>query len=243
MTSDLFPIAILAGGLATRLRPLTEEVPKSMLELNGEPFVSHQLRLLSRSGIKRAVFCVGYHGKKIEDYVGNGDRFGVQVGYSYDGSALRGTGGAVRNALPKLGESFFVIYGDSYLECDFREIQSSFVKSGRNGLMTVYRNEDRLDKSNVVFADGEILAYDKVQRLDGMKHIDYGLGMFRRRAFEQFGAAEVFDLATVYQRLLAHRQLAACEVMKRFYEIGSLKGIEELADHLREQSEGRSHDV
>jgi N-acetyl-alpha-D-muramate 1-phosphate uridylyltransferase len=243
MNVEFFPMAILAGGLATRLRPLTDKFPKALLELNGEPFVYHQLRLLHRSGIERVVLCVAYRGQEIEEKVGDGRMFGLQVQYSYDGDKLRGTGGAVKNALSKLGESFFVLYGDSYLECDYGQIQSSFVKSGKSGLMTVHRNEDLWDKSNVEFTGGEIRAYDKIHRSAEMKHIDYGLGLFHRTSFLPYATSDEFDLASVYQMLLARGQLAAYEVTTRFYEIGSLKGIEDLANHLKKESEGERHDI
>ena len=236
MKDAMYPVAILAGGLASRLRPLTEKMPKALIEVNGEPFVHHQLRLLRLSGFNRVVLCVAYLGKEIEKSVGDGSRFGLCVEYSYDGESLRGTGGAIQNALPTLGDRFFVMYGDSYLECDHGEIQSSFVSSGKKGLMTVCRNEDSWDKSNVEFADGQVVAYDKVYRSPGMKHIDYGLGLFDESAFVSFSRNEPFDLAQVYQMLLSQRQLAAYEVKHRFYEIGSREGIEDLANHLREQS-------
>lgn len=243
MNDALYPVAILAGGLATRLRPLTEKMPKSLIEVNGEPFIYHQLRLLRRSSINRVVLCVAYFGQEIEERVGDGSRFGLRVEYSYDGNKLRGTGGAIHNALPKLGDRFFVMYGDSYLECNYREIQSSFVSSGKSGLMTVWRNEDLWDRSNVEFVEGEIVAYDKVHRTSNMKHIDYGLGLLSQSAFKTFSRNESFDLARVYQMLLSQRQLAAFEVKRRFYEIGSREGIEELANHLREQSEEKHNDL
>jgi NDP-sugar pyrophosphorylase family protein len=238
MKEALYPVAVLAGGLATRMRPLTEKTPKALLEVNGEPFVYHQLRLLRRSGVNHVVLCVAYLGEEIEESVGDGSRFGLRVEYSYDGDSLRGTGGAIQNALPKLGERFFVMYGDSYLECEYGEIQSSFLSSGKTGLMTVCRNEDLWDKSNVEFIEREIVAYDKVNRSPRMKHIDYGLGLFEKSAFVSFPRNETFDLAHVYQKLLSQRQLAAFEVTHRFYEIGSLEGIEELANYLRQQSKG-----
>jgi len=236
MNDPMFPVAILAGGLATRLRPLTEKIPKALIELNGEPFVYHQLRLLRHSGIKNVVLCVAYRGKDIEKCVGDGSRFGLRIEYSYDGDALRGTGGAIRHALPKLGELFFVMYGDSYLECDYAEIKSSFVSSGKNGLMTVYRNLGLWDKSNVEFVSGEVVSYDKVHQTPRMEYIDYGLGVFRQSAFLSFPEDKPFDLVQVFQSLLARRELAAFEVAQRFYEIGSREGIEELANHLREQN-------
>ena len=176
------PVAILAGGLATRLRPLTETIPKALIEINGEPFAAHQLRLLKSRGIERVVFCVGYRAEMIEEYVGPGGRFGLDVSYSSDGPVLRGTAGAIHQAIPLLGDRFFVLYGDSYLPCNYAAVEGAFLDSGRQGLMTVFRNEGRWDTSNVEFAGGRILAYDKKQHPPRMQHIDYGLGVFHRSA-------------------------------------------------------------
>jgi NDP-sugar pyrophosphorylase family protein len=149
-------VAILAGGLATRLRPMTETVPKSLLELNGELFAVHQLRLLQSKGVRRVVFCVGHLGELIQQTIGNGSALGLQVDYSFDGPALLGTAGAVRNALSRLGDSFFVMYGDSYLPCDYAAISRQFQASRVLGMMTVFRNEGKWDTSNVEFEAGGV---------------------------------------------------------------------------------------
>jgi NDP-sugar pyrophosphorylase family protein len=225
------PVAILAGGLGTRLYPLTERIPKALIEINGEPFLAHQLRLLRARGIERVVLCVGQHGERVREYAGDGARFGLAVEYSFDGPALLGTAGAVRNALPLLGDAFFVVYGDSYLPCSYRDVAEGFRAAGQPGLMTVYRNEGRWDTSNVEFAEGRILAYDKKNRTARMRHIDYGLGVFSRAAF---AGEQRADLAEVYGDLLKRGQLASFEVHERFYEVGSFEGIGELSRHLAE---------
>lgn len=230
-------VAILAGGLATRLRPMTETVPKSLLEVNGEPFAVHQLRLLQSKGIRRVVFCVGHLGELIEQTIGNGSTLGLQVDYSFDGPALLGTAGAVRNALPKLGDSFFVMYGDSYLPCDYAAIARQFQAAGLLGMMTVFRNEGKWDTSNVEFeADGveggRILAYSKTHRTPRMQYIDYGLGVFHAEAFQGLPVGKASDLAQLYEALLQRKQLAAFEVRERFYEIGSPAGLQETAEFL-----------
>ena len=223
------PVAILAGGLGTRLYPLTERLPKALIEINGEPFLAHQLRLLRARGIERVVLSIGQHGERIREYAGDGARFGIAINYSFDGPTLLGTAGAVRQALPLLGDAFFVVYGDSYLPCSYRDVQQAFRAAGQPGLMTVYRNEGRWDASNVEFDAGRIVAYDKKNRTTRMQHIDYGLGVFSRAAFE--GAPHT-DLAEVYRDLLRRGQLAAFEVHERFYEIGSFDGIAELSRYL-----------
>ena len=225
---NLPPVAIVAGGLATRLRPATDTVPKALLEVNGEPFLFHQLRLLRSRGIGRAVLCVGYLGEKVEHAAGR-ECQGVRIDYSWDGPELRGTAGAIRNALGLLGGEFFALYGDSYLPCDYAAPWRAFRESGKPALMTVYRNDGRWDSSNVEFAGGRILAYDKKVRTPRMRHIDYGLGVFRPEAF---GGAES-DLADLYRRLLARGELAAWESPERFWEIGSAEGLSELSERLK----------
>jgi NDP-sugar pyrophosphorylase family protein len=167
----------------------------------------------------------------VRDFAGDGRAFGLQVEYSFDGAKLLGTAGALRHALPLLGDAFFVMYGDSYLPCDYSSIDEAFNDSGKEGLMTVFHNEDQWDSSNVEFRDGRILRYDKRVRTPEMRHIDYGLGLFRARVFKALPAGPQ-DLAAVYQNLLARHELAAIEVSERFYEIGSLAGIAELSEKL-----------
>ena len=224
----MLPIAILAGGLATRLRPITETIPKALVEIAGEPFLAHQLRLLRANGYEQVVMCVGYLGEMVRDFAGDGSRFGLRVEYSFDGPALLGTAGAIRKALPLLGNEFSVIYGDSYLPCDYAAAERAFRDSGKLGLMTVYRNEGQWDTSNVEFDGARVVRYDKANRTPAMRHIDYGLGVFRREAFADMPA----DLAALYQNLVSRAELAAWESPGRFYEIGSLKGIRDLTEYL-----------
>jgi len=235
----MFPVVILAGGQATRLRPLTENVPKALLDVNGEPFIVHQLRLLRDSGIRRALLCLGYRAEQVLQLLGNGARLGLELDYALDGPRLLGTAGAIRQALPRLPDAFFVLYGDSYLECNYPAVQEAFCASGRAGLMTVLRNQDRWDASNVEFADGRIRAYDKINRTPRMQHIDYGLGVFRRSAFADLPADEPTDVARVYADLLRAGELAAFEVHERFYEIGSPQGLEDTRRYLAARQERR----
>lgn len=226
----MFSVAILAGGLATRLRPLTQTIPKSLVEINGEPFLWHQLRLLRANGVRRVVLCVGYLGEMVRESIGNGSRFDLDIDYSFDGPNLLGTAGALRQALPQLDDSFFVLYGDSYLPCDWAMVQDSFLRQGKKALMTVCRNENRWDTSNVELRDGRIVSYSKTHRTERMAYIDYGLGVLRKTAFE--GHEDVQDLAVLYQQLLAEDELSAAEISERFYEIGSFTGIQEMETYL-----------
>src|SRR4051812_19932551 len=233
MTATDLPVAILAGGMATRLRPITEKIPKLLVEVAGEPFFSHQIRLLKAAGLTRLVLCVGYLGEKIVELYGDGSKWGVQIEYAFDGPKLLGTGGALIAALPKLGEAFYVLYGDSYLPVDYQAVGEFFQRSGQLGLMTVYENQGRYDTSNVWFESGEIKLYDKKAKLPQMHHIDYGLGAFRAAAFDGFPRDAVVDLAEVQKSLVARHQLAGYEIKERFYEIGSHEGLKELDELLK----------
>ena len=230
MSQPALPVAILAGGLAVRLRPLTEDRPKALVEVAGEPFIAHQLRQLQGEGIREVVVCAGYLGEMIEQLVRDGRDFRLSVQYSYDWPDLLGTAGALKKALPLLGEAFFVLYGDSLLPCRFAPVQEAFQNSGKLGLMTVFHNEGQWDTSNVELAEGRIAAYDKVNRTPAMRHIDYGLGVLSSRTIADIETP--CDLVSVYQRLLADDQLATYEVHERFYEVGSFAGIEETAHYL-----------
>jgi len=231
VTLDI-PVAILAGGLATRLRPITGKIPKSLVPVAGRPFLAHQLELLQARGIRRAVLCVGYLGGMIQEEFG-AEHSGVKLEYIFDGPQLLGTGGAVKRAAPFLGGEFFVLYGDSYLPVDYAPIAEFFHASGKPACMTVYRNEGRYDSSNVVFRDGEIAVYDKKLKLPEMRHIDYGLSLFKASVFDSYPAGLPFDLAEVLGQLVREKQLAGYEVCERFYEIGSPAGLAELEGLLK----------
>jgi len=221
----MLPVAILAGGLATRLGPLTQRVPKALLPVAGRPFIHWQLALLAQQGVTEVVLCVGHLGEQIEATVGNGSGFGMTVRYSCDGAVLLGTGGALKHALPMLGEAFFVLYGDSYLRCSFPAVQAAYEASAAAGLMTVFRNENRWETSNVLFRDGRVVQYDKRSPRPDMRHVDYGLSILSTQALQRGPAACAFDLADVYHELAMQGELAALAVNERFYEIGSLGGI------------------
>jgi NDP-sugar pyrophosphorylase family protein len=227
------PVAILAGGLGTRLGVICRDKPKALVEVAGAPFIHHQLRLLKRNGIERVVILTGYLGSLIEDSVGDGSAFGLKALYSQDWPDLLGTGGAILKALDLLGDKFLVIYGDSYLEMDYQAAAKAFLNSNKPALMAVWRNDDKFDKSNVVFDNGEIKLYDKGTPTPGMNYIDYGLGGLSAQALN--GRSGTFDLAEVYTDLSRQGLLTGLEVSNRFYEIGSLEGLVSLDVHLRKQ--------
>lgn len=225
-------VAILAGGLATRLYPVTRTIPKAMLEITGKPFIFHQLNLLKRKGIKEVVICAGYLGEQIQGYLKDGKEVGISIKYSFDGDKLLGTGGALRKALPLLGDYFGVLYGDSYLDTDFSLVLNVFLSNNNLGLMTVLRNDNQWDKSNIIFFDGKIFKYDKKNHTPDMKHIDYGLALLRKKALEEFPEREVFDLADLYVNLINRKEMLGYEVIERFYEVGSVKGLQETKEYL-----------
>jgi NDP-sugar pyrophosphorylase family protein len=228
-------VAILAGGLATRLRPITEKIPKLLVEVAGEPFFSHQLRLLKKNGLTKIVLCVGHLGEQIVAHYGDGSKWGVQLEYSFDGDRLLGTGGALIRALPKLGEAFYVLYGDSYLPIDYQAVGRAFLASGQPALMTVFENREAYDASNVWFEAGRIRLYSKTEKPPQMRHIDYGLGVFRADAFAACPRDAVVDLAAVQSGLSRAGRLAGYELKERFYEIGSPAGLAELDALLRKE--------
>lgn len=228
----MLPVAVLAGGLATRLGPLTERRPKSLVEVAGTPFVGHQLQLLASQGVERVVLCLGHLSQQVREFVGDGRHFGMRVDYSFDGQTLLGTGGALRNALPILGERFFVIYGDSYLTAPMQPVQAAFLAGDAPALMCVLRNENRWDRSNVVFSGGRILRYSKRESSPEMCHIDYGLSVLSARALQQGPATGPFDLAELFESLALGGRLAGFEVFERFYEIGSMRGLSDLTSFI-----------
>jgi NDP-sugar pyrophosphorylase family protein len=223
-----FPVVILAGGLATRLRPLTEKIPKALVEVAGRPFLEHQLDLLKQNSITEVILCLGYLGEMIEQRYGDGEALGVRIRYSFDGSILLGTGGAIKKASTLLPGAFFVLYGDSYLPIDFQAVAAAFIESGQPALMTVYANADAWDTSNVWFEQDRIWLYSKREKLPEMRFIDYGLMVCTRQIFDHSPSDVPFNLADTLEALSRNGQLAGHEVYQRFYEIGSPSGLAEL---------------
>jgi NDP-sugar pyrophosphorylase family protein len=232
--ADSMPrLALLAGGLGKRMHPATTRIAKSMLPVAGSPFIGHQLRMLASQAIGTVVICCGHLEEQIRDYVGDGSEFGCAVEYSPDGIEPLGTGGALRKALPLLGKSFLVMYGDSFLPVSIKPVWRSFQESGKQALMTVYHNLDQWDKSNVEFLNGAIVSYNKHARNQRMQHIDYGLSCMSAEVLENWPEYVRFDLADVTEMLIEHGELAGFEVSERFYEIGSPAGLAETDALLR----------
>jgi NDP-sugar pyrophosphorylase family protein len=233
---------ILAGGLGTRMRPSTEEMPKALLPVLGKPFADWQLELLAERGIERVIYSVGFKGEMIREHVGDGSRWGLTIKYVDEGSRLRGTGGAVRLAydLGELEDEFFVIWGDSYLPTDFAAVERAWKQTDLPALMTVYRNENRWDPSNAIYEDGRVVLYDKdrpADRAGEMHWIDYGLSAFNQDPIAARCPPDgVMDLAEVMRELSREGELAGFEVSERFYEGGSPEGLAELEEYLSKQA-------
>jgi NDP-sugar pyrophosphorylase family protein len=232
----MLPVAILAGGLATRLGKLAKDTPKSLIPIAGRPFIFHQLDLLKESGVEKVVVCAGHLGEKLKAAVGDGSGLGIDVRYSFDGPKPLGTGGALRAALPLLPGLFLILYGDSYLEIDYREVAKSFLYSGKLALMTVYRNTGRWERSNAVYENGIVRLYDKNATGIEMNYVDYGLTCMTSSVIEEW-PQDRFDLADALTKLSIRKELAGFEAANRFFEIGSPAGIADLERHLR--SRGR----
>ena len=225
------PVCILAGGLGTRLGERVRSVPKPLIDVAGEPFLDHQLRLLAAHGISRVVLCVGYLGDLIEREIGPG-RHGIAIAYSYDGPGLDGTLGAIRRARPLLGERFLVLYGDTYLRIDYRAVSDSWLAGGRPAVMTVLRNEGRWQTSNAVLRDGMVERYDKANPTPDMLWIDYGLGGLTDDALALAPESER-DLSGLYRLLAERGELMGFEAEERFYEIGDPAALAETDAFLR----------
>ena len=220
-------VVILAGGLATRLRPLTDTVPKSLVEICGKPFLEYQLDFLKAGGVKDVVLCVGYQGNEIEQTFADGRKFGVNIKYSYEKEQLLGTAGALKNAEHLFGDKFFVLNGDSYLFLDFATVMSYFNGLRQLALMVVYKNYDRYDQSNTFIEGNLVKQYSKKKKTKDMIYIDYGASILRKRALELVPPNQAYSLEQLFQQLIPQKELLAYEVTKRFYEIGSPEGLAE----------------
>lgn len=228
--APLPPVCILAGGLGTRLGETVKAVPKSLVEVAGEPFLAHQLRLLASQGAQRVVLCTGYLGELIEERMGR-TRFGIDIAYSYDGPELLGTLGAIRKARRLLGDRFLVLYGDTYLRLDYRDATAAWTRSGLPALMTVLRNEGRWEASNASFDGKSVTAYDKRAPAKSMRYIDYGLGGLTREAIDLDNSGSC-DLAELYHALAQRHELFGYEATERFYDIGTPGALAETSDFI-----------
>lgn len=228
----MLPVAILCGGLASRLYPITETIPKALIKVSGQPFISHQLTYLHQQGIKKVILCIGNLGEILKSYVGDGSRFGLKILYSSDENKLLGTGGAIKKALPILGNEFFILYGDTFLPINFNSVEKAYLSSNKLCLMTVIKNDNNWDKSNVLFKNNRLIEYNKQNPSTKMRHIDYGLSVATANIFDMYSSDTFFDLSNVYKSLSTKKQIEGFEVYKRFYEIGTPSSIKETEEYL-----------
>jgi len=228
-------MAILAGGLATRLGALTRDRPKSMVEIEGKPFLEYQLVLLTEAGMKDIVLCLGHEGEQIRRYIGDGSRYGINLKYSIENNPL-GTGGALKNAEKLLDDTFFTIYGDSYLFLDFEKILSFFESRNKLALMTVYRNDNQFDRSNTMIDGDTVTKYSKNGVTEDMVYIDYGVNLFRKEVLEMIPENQFYALEDIFPRLIEKNELLAFEANDRFYEIGSVRGLQDFESYIKEKA-------
>ncbi len=226
------PVAILAGGLAKRLKKNTLNKPKALIDIAGKPFISRQLSYLSNQNIKNIVICTAHLGNQIKNYVGDGSKYNLKESYSDDGDKLLGTGGSLKKASRILGENFFILYGDSFLPINFSLVEKAYFRQKKPALMTVFKNNDHGDKSNVYFKNKCVL-YNKKNPQKNMNYIDYGLNVVRSSIFYNFPSNKTFDLSDVFEDLSKKSLLAGLEIYERFYEIGSINGLNDTIDFFK----------
>ena len=229
-------IVILCGGKATRLYPLTKKIPKSMIRFEGKPFLEQQLDLLKKNRIFDIVLCVGYKAEQIKKYFGDGKNFGVEIKYSSDKKKLLGTGGALKKAENLLEDSFLVMWGDSYLPFNFQKAIKFFKKSNKPGMMIVFKNLNKYEPSNVEVKNNLVKSYSKKRKTKKMKYIDYGISIYRKEVLKHLPKNQICDLTKLQQALIKKRQLLAYPAEKRFYQIGSPDGLEELKNYIKRKT-------
>lgn len=235
------PVAIITGGLGTRLEDKTLNKAKALIDVAGKPFIARQLKYISDQGLEQVVLCTAHLGKQIKDFVGNGSKFNLDISYSDDGSTLLGTGGSIKKALKYLGKNFFILYGDSFLPINFLEVEKAYFNQKKPALMTVLKNDGRWDKSNVDFRNNSV-EYNKKKPSKNMKYIDYGLNIVDSAIFNDFPYNKTFDLSDVFEDLSSRNMLAGLEIYARFYEIGSINGLNDTINFFK-QKEIKKHDV
>jgi len=229
-------IAILAGGLATRLGNLARNKPKSMLKIQGKVFLEYQLEFLRRGGVGNIILCIGYMGEQIERHFGNGRKYGVNLSYSLEDKLL-GTAGALKNAEALLNDTFFTLYGDSYLFLDFSSAMSYFESQNKLALMTVYKNYDHYDRSNTAVEGNLVKRFSKKERTEDMVYIEYGVNIFKKETLKMIPENQYYSLDELFPRLIEIEQLLAFEVKERFYEIGSPQGLKDFEEHIKGQND------
>ena len=226
----MLQVVILAGGLANRLRPVTEKIPKSLVEIRGFPFIHYQLMYLKSQGITEVLICLGHMGEMIQEFLSK-KSYGLNISFSFDGSIQLGTGGAIKNAFSMLKDKFFLTYGDSFLPIDYSKVYQASIEMNDYVVMTILRNNNAFDISNVRYISDNLIYYNKSFPEKNMKYIDYGLSVISKSMIKDFNVAGTFDLADFMCKISKEKKLIGFEVFDRFYEIGSHSGLAETVDY------------
>jgi len=224
-----FPILILCGGRANRLKTISKDIPKSLMPVNGKPFLYHLLKSIEKYGSRKVILCTGYLSGKIENFLEN-HTFNLQIEISNESIPL-GTGGAVKKAIDGFKTPFFVTYGDSYLDFQLDLLQRNY-QNKKMSLMVIFKNDQRFDTSNVVL-NGEKIIYCKSKLLTNANYIDYGLSLLKPKAFNEY--PEKFDLAVLLENLSKNGNLDHVIINKRFYEIGTPESYAEFVKFFEEK--------
>lgn len=224
---------IVAGGLGTRLRPITYEVPKSMVRVNGKPFLEHQIQRLESGGIKTLLLCIGYLGEQIREYFGDGSRFGVNIKYSVEEKPL-GTGGALKNAEKELEKEFILLNGDTVTQVDYKKLMEIHKSSGKTGLVLLYDNSERIAANNISLGkDGLVTAYSKKSSI-GMTHVDAGVYVFNKKVLSLIPKNRKVSLeAEIFPKLIKQKELLGCKTKQRFYDMGTPERLKKMEEILR----------
>jgi len=225
-------MVILCGGLATRLGNIAKNTPKSMIPVQGKPFLEHQIEQLKKHQVKDIVLCVGHLSEKIETYFGNGKKFDVNIQYSHDGDKPLGPIGALKKAELLLNDVFFTMYGDSYVFVDYKKVYNHFIKQDKLAMMTVYYNHNKHDKSNLIVKNGKVIQYSGTKTKD-MTYIDYGVNIYKKKTLDIIPKNTFFSTKDLYTNLAKQNQLLAFEIKKRFYHIGNLESLEEFRNYIK----------
>jgi len=228
-------MVILCGGLATRLGDLAKDIPKSMIQIKGKPFLEYQIENIKKHQIKDIVLCVGHLFEQIEKYFGNGKKFGVNIKYSYDRDKPLGPIGAVKKAESLLKDIFFIMYGDSYLNVNFQNVYSYFTQYKKLGLMVVYKNFDKYDKSNLIVKNSMVVSYGEKKRTPDMTYIDYGTSVLRKKTLDLIPKNTFFSTGPFFSNLIFKKELLAFEAKERFYHIGNLEALREFRNFIENQ--------
>jgi len=224
-------IAIICGGLATRLGELSKTIPKSMILVAGKPFLEYQIENIKRHGIKDIVLCVGHLSEKIQSYFKDGSEFGVNIKYSYDGDKLLGPIGAIKNAEKMLKDEFFIMYGDSYISVDFQKVFSYYKENKKLALMVVFQNKDKYDKSNLKVNNNLVISHGEKDA----DYIDYGTSILNKKTLDFLEEDKFYSTGDFFKILIRKQELLAYEAKRRFYHIGNPEALEEIREHIKEK--------